>query len=1034
LRRGARRLAIAARGRDETEEKMQGIAFTPVLELLKTAALLAVLLFFYGDLRPHLARLKRWQAELCHAAFFIFFTLAGMQIVSVSAGGTIINFRSQAVLLATIFGGPVTGLASASAAILLREFDAVGNTPLGLVIVALSLLIGIAYWHCRGIGARRMRYLDLIGLGLMLDLGRVCAWLLLFGHRDLMAAIDDAWAEVLVIFPVTLFALGATVLLAEERKGLARAIADSEARFRSVLDQMPFALSLSDRQDRYTYVNAEQAQWVGLTAAEQIGQPRHLTWSRTGAGPVPAVLEQGLASNQFFSTEPTLLKLRNKTLWAIGTIFPVRNAKGEITENGVVGLDVTELCATREEIARRDEMLQRLNAALYDIMRTIDIGTLPLLDAIRRLTETAGNALRIRRAGVFRFDLDADEVERLDLWESEAQTHLPPITTAQASRWQSTGMMERDAVLTIEDTATDSRAAALLEHTRPNGITALMASPIYAAGHFRGIVTFAHIGGTRVWTAEEAAFARSVANLIALIYLNDRYREALAALDLIEDGIYIEDANGRLIYGNRIAFAMARGSTSGESEQLALKSLPAMFPRSPRPLQSETDRYETTLDLGNEHRDIQIARRRLPNGGIIALIRDMTHRNRAQRERERLENQLIQASKLEAIGQLAAGIAHDFNNLLGATLGFARFIEEDLPADSKQHHYAGRIIAACERGKAIVTQINSFARARNIERSAIDLALLLPETRDLALGLIKSTITLTLDIQESRLPTLANSGQITQLLVNLLANANDAIETGPGAIAITAARIGFGEAVVETEDHQLSLFDDKYCRRRVIGQLDPARDYARIDISDSGKGIPPRIVQRIFEPFFTSKRRTGGTGLGLAVVQSIVNSHEGVLYLDSAEGKGTTFSLYLPLIAAAEAEAHTRGIAARNEGTERVLIVDDDIDVADMLSIGLARVGYEVAVANDPIEALEAFTEDPNGWDIAVIDRMMPEMSGLELAQRLRSIRGDLRVILCTGLDDGTIEPHDAGQAFDLFFIKPIAPDQIAGGIRRLFE
>ena len=145
----------------------------------------------------------------------------------------------------------------------------------------------------------------------------------------------------------------------------------------------------------------------------------------------------------------------------------------------------------------------------------------------------------------------------------------------------------------------------------------------------------------------------------------------------------------------------------------------------------------------------------------------------------------------------------------------------------------------------------------------------------------------------------------------------------------------------------------------MIGQLDPTREYARIDVSDTGKGIAPRIAPRVFEPFFTSKRRTGGTGLGLSVVHSIVTSHEGVLYLDSAEGKGTTFSIYLPLTGDAEAVAHMRSVAARSEGTERVLIVDDDIDVADMLSIGLARIGYEVAVSNDPLEALEAFTEDP---------------------------------------------------------------------------
>ncbi|HWE75178.1 MAG TPA: ATP-binding protein [Stellaceae bacterium] len=1011
---------------------MQATFFGPVLELLKTAALLAVPLFFYGDFRPRLAAMKSWQATLCHTAFFGFFTIIGMETVAVTAGGTLVNFRSEAVLLAAAFGGPIAGLTSVAAALVVREFDSVGNTALGVTILVIAVGIG-TYRYYLDTPGRRMRYFDFVVLGAALDIGRIAAWLMLLGYRGMIDNVDAAWTSLLVVFPVTLFALGATVHVAEERKTLATAIADSEARLRSVLDQIPFSLSLTDRQDRYTYVNRTQTEWTGLSAKQQIGTSRQSTWTRSGAGPVPKILIDGIASGRLITTPPTKLMVGAEIRWAIGTIFPVRNAKGDITEHGLIGADVTELCATREEITRRDEMLLRLNAALSETVRRGEIGTLPLVQALHRLTETAGNALGIRRTGVFRFDRDADEVERLDLWDRETKTHLPRAVTSRPANWEATGLMTSDEVVTIEDPWRDSRAVPLLEHMLANDIGALMAAPIYSGGHFRGMVTFSHVGGRRSWTPEEVAFARSIADIAAVIQLNDRYREALAALDLIEDAIYIEEANGRLIYANRVAFAMARGSDRGAASQLALRALPATFPRPPGSLQGDADRYETTLDFGDEHRDIHIDRRRLPNGGIITLIRDLTYRNRAQRERQRLESQLVQASKLEAIGQLAGGVAHDFNNLLGAILGFARFIEEDLPNDSDQHHYASRIVAACERGKAIVTQINSFAHARNIERMPTDLAPLLQETRDLLFGLVRQTTALTIEIEDPPLPVLANAGQIVQLMVNLVANANDAIESDGGRIAITARRIAHGD-ILEEEDGQLSLFDEKYRRRRIIGQLDLAREYARIDVSDSGKGIPPRIVQRIFEPFFTSKRRTGGTGLGLAVVQSILNSHEGVLYLDSAEGKGTTFSLYLPLVAAAKAEAYARGVGARNEGTERVLIVDDDIDVADMLSIGLARIGYEVAVSNDPVEALEAFTEDPNGWDVAIIDRMMPEMGGIELAQRLRAIRNDLRVILCTGLDDGTLEPHDGSQAFDLFFIKPIAPDQIAGGIRRLFD
>ena len=1012
---------------------MFAISPAPIVDFLRTAALLAVVLYFYGDLRHHLGTRSRWQREFYSAVFFAFFTLLSMQTSALSVAGTLINFRGEAILLATVFGGPLPGLVAVATGILVRAVSPPGNTMLGIAILLVAYAIGALYHLWVNRRGRRLDYLDLVALGGAFDLGRVAAWLLLLGYCGTLDIVDRTWVEILVVFPVTVFVLGATVLVAGERRALTRTVADNEARIRNVLDQLPISLTLVDNKDRFTFVNRTQANWMGVPVDEQIGQTRQEIWDRAGAGLFPNDYTQRALAGEAVQSLPQSLMLHGARRYLIGTFFPVRDAKGKIKEIGTVGVDISELWSTREELSRRDEMLQRLNNALAETVRVSEMGTQPLDVALRRVTETAGAALCVRRTGVFRFDLDADEVERLDLWDAETKEHLPLAVNSRPPLWQETGLLDGDDVLTIEDTSTDDRAKALLDYMRVLDIGAMMAAPVNVAGRFRGIVTFSHVGGTRSWTIEEQSFARSIADVLAIVYLNDRYREALAALDLIEDGIYIEEANGRVIYANRVAFAMARGKPAAATNQLVLKTLPAIFPRPPHVLQSDADRYETTIDLGEGHRDIQIARRRLPNGGVIALVRDMTRRNRAQRERQRLEHQLVQASKLEAIGQLAGGIAHDFNNLLGAILGFARFIEEDLPRESAQHQYANRIISACERGKAIVMQINSFARARNVERSNADLAPLIVESRDLLGGLIRSTTALSMDVETQDLKALANRGQITQLLVNLVANANDALEAQPGTIAIKVSRIPHGETA-ENEDRQLSLFDGKYQRRRMIGQIDPARDYARIDVSDTGKGISPRIVPHIFEPFFTSKRRAGGTGLGLSVVQSIVTTHDGVLYLDSVEGKGTTFSIYLPLIDEADAEPDARSIAAKNEGTERVLIVDDDIDVADMLSIGLARVGYEVAVSNDPLEALEAFTEEPHGWDIAIIDRMMPEIGGVELAKRLKSIRSDLRIILCTGLDDGIIDPAEDGQGFDLFFIKPISPGQIAGAIRQLLD
>ncbi len=1007
-----------------------------IFEYARTAAFLAVLLFAYADIRSRLKSKSPGLREAWEVLFFVCFTALSMQVAVTVAANVPVNFRTIAVSFAVLFGGPLAGFLAGVTAVLVRStVGGVSNTPLGILLVLLAYAATLAFRQWIDSRGKPIGVRDLVVLGFGLDLCRVVAWLAIYGYAAMAETVDAAWFDVLLMLPISVVLLGATVLVADERRMLAGSVADSEARFRNVVDQLPFSLTLVDLDDRYTFVNQVHATAMGVPVEEQIGAARQATWNRIGAGPVPrGYLDRVIATGEAVRTDPIEFANFGKIKWIMGTVFPVRNARGEMKEIGSVAVDVTELWITREAIVRRDEMLQRLTTAVVEAVRCSEIGTQPLNIAVQKVTEIAGEALCVERTGVFRFDFDADAVERIDLWERSTGTHFPATPTSRPSLWRDTGLMERNEVFTVEDASTDHRIAGLAEHMRTNKIAAMMAAPIFVNGRFRGIVTFSHVGGTRKWAVEEVSFARSIADIVALIYLNDRYREALAALDLIEDGIYVEESDGRVIYANRVALAMATSKNIKSDLQLPLRAFPTTFPRVQRPLQGDHDRQEMTIDFGAGHCDIQIARSRLPDGGIIVLIRDLTRRNQAQRERQRLENQLLQASKLEAIGQLAGGVAHDFNNLLGAVMGFARFIEEDMPPDSNQHQYANRIIAACDRGQAIVTQITSFSRARNVERRSIDLAGLVRDNRDLLAGLIRPSTSLFTDVWETSLPISANEGQITQILVNLVANANDALEGREGTIAIKMSRVRSGELEVEKEDRQLSLFDDKYRRRRILGELDPTRSYARIDVTDSGKGMSPRIVPRIFEPFYTNKRRTGGTGLGLAVVHSIVSSHDGVMYLDTVEGRGTTFSIYLPVIGEVDAERQERAEAAKNDGTERVLIVDDDVDVADMLSIGLARIGYEVAVSNEPVEALAAFTEDPQGWDVAVVDRMMPEMDGVELAQKLKSIRSDLRIILCTGLDDGLIDPSDEAQGFDLFFIKPVSPDQVAGAIRRLFD
>ena len=1014
---------------------MESASVALLVDYAKHAALLTVGLLVYAQLRPRLAPCPWWLREAGEGLCFTLLIAVTMSMPLMLPGDVRIDLRTTLVCLSVVFGGPLCGAIAAIGGLALRQAMGGPASAAGMMLVVFPYVMTIAYVKAAARWRHKIGYGDLVAIGVLLDLLRLGVWLIAFGYAFTLASMNLIWFGVCALVVVNMVLLGSAVLLVEERHALARSVADSEARFRSVVDQLPEGLTLVDTQDRFTYVNEAWQSLTGVDAASALGQTRRAIWEKSGAagGPFP-IADRVIASGEPVRTEPQFLEINGQQRWVIGTLFPVRDASGTLREIGTTGNEVTELVLAREDLARREAIALRHKNALLEAVHANRGADRPLIESLHALTEIAGETLAADHTAIFRADFGSRRSERLDLWHRPSKRHLPPEFETQTAIWDLAENLDREGVLAMEDAPADPLMAARMAYMRTHDIRSLMVAPIFVEARFYGVLTVSTVARTRKWSAEEMSFARSMADLVALLLVTSRYRESLAALDLIEDGIRVEDAEGRVLYANSAARSLGpRPDAAAESSLFG--SLPLTIPNLPQPMQAEQDRHELTLETGAAPRELVVERCRIPNGGRIVVMRDVTQRNAEQRERERLEQQLAQASKLEAIGQLAGGIAHDFNNLLGAVIGFARFLEEDLPAQSDQRQYARRILAASERGKAIVAQILAFARVRNVERHALDFRAVLEGSADLLRGLVGAETQLSFDLPAAPLPILGNEGQVTQLLVNLCTNANDALGGQRGSIAVALRRVGRGVFEGEREAAQLSLFGEPQTRQRIMGRLDPRLAYLRLDVADSGKGIPASALPHIFEPFFTTKHRQGGTGLGLAVVQTVVGLYDGVVFLDSREGEGTTFSIFLPLtdLPLMPAEA-PRAKPSDGEGAERVLIVDDDIDVADMLAIGLGRLGYEVAALNDPLEALAAFREDPKAWEVAVIDRVMPEMDGLVLAQRLRALRGDLRIILCTGLDDGSIDPSGADRAFDGFYTKPVTPETIAAAIRSLLD
>ncbi|MBI3513664.1 MAG: response regulator [Proteobacteria bacterium] len=273
-----------------------------------------------------------------------------------------------------------------------------------------------------------------------------------------------------------------------------------------------------------------------------------------------------------------------------------------------------------------------------------------------------------------------------------------------------------------------------------------------------------------------------------------------------------------------------------------------------------------------------------------------------------------------------------------------------------------------------------------------------------------------------------NNTQFHQILLNLCINANDALGGRPGTITLSLTRLAAGhrDALVPAPRDAAAV--------TVGGSLRPDRGYVRLTVTDDGVGMDAATLARAFDPFFTTKHPGLGTGLGLAVVHGIVAAYDGAYAVESALGHGTSISIYLPLADPVTAAVERAQQAARTRGRESILVIDDEQDLLDMMRIGLERLGYHVTGCADPLQALEIFRREPARWDVVVTDEVMPGIKGSALIAKLRQIRPQCPVVLCTGFSDGSIERRAKKVGAAGFFLKPVEPSRIAEKIRALLD
>ncbi len=389
-------------------------------------------------------------------------------------------------------------------------------------------------------------------------------------------------------------------------------------------------------------------------------------------------------------------------------------------------------------------------------------------------------------------------------------------------------------------------------------------------------------------------------------------------------------------------------------------------------------------------------------------------RIRTKEEREKLKAKLQHAQKMDSIGTLAGGIAHDFNNILSAIIGYADIALVDVPTKTSLYDNLQKILQAGDRAKDLVKQILAFSRQSELESKPIQIQPIVREVLKLLRASLPSTIEIRQDIQSDS-TIMADSTQIHQVLMNLCVNSGYAMQEKGGILDLKITDVNLN-----------SDFTNQY-----LG-MKPGT-FIKLTVSDTGHGMSHEIIERIFDPFFTTKKKGEGTGMGLSVVHGIIKSHRGLVTVDSKQGKGSTFNIYIPVIEG-EVVPEVESIKDLPVGTERILFVDDEEFQVDIGRQVLERLGYKVVTRTSSVEAFKLFQTKPNDFDLAITDMTMPNMTGDTLAQKIMSMRPEIPIILCTGYSERITEEKAKYMGIKGFVMKPILMREIANIVRKALD
>jgi PAS domain S-box-containing protein len=706
-----------------------------------------------------------------------------------------------------------------------------------------------------------------------------------------------------------------------------------------------------------------------------------------------------------------------------------------------------------------------LDRSVAELASRRDISRMPPREVYELILREIADTMDVKRCGIWRFTTDKAALQSV-LAVENGRINSEFSTLEKAGREPYFDELFTLRAIVANDVQTHPATMCMAtSHFAPLGITSTLDVPILWQGALWGIICIEHVGRARTWDAAEVTYATYMADFIVMTlerlardeaqarieYLYQENVSILSALDSTQERIIIEDAGGYIRYVNQsVADAWGNGSKTDLMGRPFMSAFPLLTPYR-RSMEAEV--MASISAAGSWQGELLISRpsgepayvdvrvMELPDNGLLYTAEDITEQRKHEQREQQLKTQLIEAQKMESIGRLAGGVAHDFNNIIAAVRAFASLVGGEVQAGTKAKTYTERIINTCDRAADLVRQILLFSRASRAELKATNIGEVIEEITAYLRASIPASISVDVTPPERDAVVLGNAGQLVQVLMNLGLNARDAIGEKPGRIQLyteerTLSDQEVGEYKPGLSMTKTSRTDGVLVHQYVVGAPLSDQPYLCVTVRDNGPGMSGITVERMFEPFFTTKEKTRGTGLGLPVVAAVVAAHSGFVVVTTQQGRGCRFNVYLPLSrhVALEANDNAGQDAERLRGNERVLLVDDESDLADATALLLRKYGYDVAPIYFPRDALRIFEEDPNAWDVIITDQVMPSMKGLELMSHVRKLREDIPVILCTGYSDHATERNAKGLGADAFFTKPVLPENLALAIRQVCQ